>query len=92
MGTKNKDWLRIGSIKKSDKGHQYLTLGTEKAKFKPFTVELIVKDATGKVLAHVTNPNLNVQNPRKRPGISEEDANKIPSFLMADVSLPPAKE
>lgn len=87
----NKEWVKLGAIKKSDKGSQYIALGI-KGKYKPCTVEVTVKDSTGKVIATATNPNITIQNPRKRKGITEEDAAKIPEFLLAELSLPPVKE
>ena len=82
----------LATIKKNDKGNQYLSLGTNKDKYMPVNVELVVKDLTGKVLATVANPKLTVQNPRKRPGITEDQLSKIPDFILADVSLAPSKE
>lgn len=35
---------------------------------------------------------LNVQDPRNRPGITEEQLAKIPDFVVAELFLPPAKE
>lgn len=35
---------------------------------------------------------LTVQNPRKRPGITEEQLAKIPDFVVADLFLPPARD
>jgi hypothetical protein len=35
---------------------------------------------------------LQIQNPRKRPGITEEQLQKIPDWVIADVFIPPAKE
>lgn len=35
---------------------------------------------------------LNVQNPRKRPGITPEQLEKIPDFVVAELFIPPAKE
>jgi hypothetical protein len=35
---------------------------------------------------------LNIQNPRKRPGITEEQLAKIPDFVVAEVYIPPARE
>ena len=35
---------------------------------------------------------LNVQNPRKRPGISEADLQKIPDFVVAEVFIPPQND
>ncbi len=88
----NKEWFNIGTIKTGKTGNSYLALGNPKSKYKPLNVELVIKDPTGKVLATVTNPNLNVQDPRKRPGITDEQRDSVPSFIKAEVSLPPAKE
>lgn len=35
---------------------------------------------------------LSVMNPRKRPGITEEDLAKIPDFVVADILIAPDKE
>lgn len=84
-------WLKLAVIKKNDKGNQYLSFGNPESKYKPVNVELVVKDAGGAVLATVTNPKLTIQNPRKRPGITEEQLAKIPEYILADVSLAPSK-
>jgi len=89
--TKSK-WLNLGSVRKGRSGNTYIQLGSPKDKYNPVTVELIVKDPAGNVLAKVENPALNTQNPRKRPGVTEEQLAKIPEFLLANVTLPPAKE
>jgi hypothetical protein len=89
---KNKEWIKLGAIKKGKTGNNYIAFGTPKSKFGPVNVELVVKDLTGKVLATIVNPNVNVQNPRKRPGITPEQAALIPEYLLADLSLPPAKD
>lgn len=88
----NKEWLKLGAIKKGAKGNDYIAFGSPNSKFKPVNVRVVVEDMEGKVLASVLNPSLNVQNPRKRVGISEEQLEKIPAYLLAEVSLPPSKE
>jgi hypothetical protein len=35
---------------------------------------------------------LTIMNPRKRPGITEEQLAKIPDFVVAELFIPPAKE
>jgi hypothetical protein len=35
---------------------------------------------------------LQVMNPRKRPGITEEQLGKIPDYVLADLVLPPPDE
>lgn len=35
---------------------------------------------------------LNVQNPRKRPGITEDQLAKIPDFVVAELFIPPPKD
>ena len=89
---KNKEWLNLGSIKVGKTGSSYLQLGTAKSKYKPYNIKLVVEDLDGKVLASVLNPNLNIQDPRKRPGITDDQKDKIPEWLRAEVSLSPAKD
>lgn len=86
----NKAWVKLGSLRKGKTGGSYISLGDAKAKT-PVTVELTIKDAAGNVVATATNPTLQVQNPRKRPGATEEQIAKVPEWLMAEISLPPAK-
>ena len=35
---------------------------------------------------------LNIQNPRKRPGITEDQLAKIPDWVLAEIYIPPAKD
>lgn len=84
-------WFKLGSIRKSKTGNQYIALGDAKGKT-PYSVEIIIKDASGAVLAQATNPALQVQNPRKRPGATEEQIARVPEWLLADISLPPARD
>lgn len=88
----NKEWFNIGQIKIGKNGNNYLALGSPTSKYKPVNVELVVKDINGKVLATVLNPNLNVSDPRKRPGATEEQIALVPAWVKAEVSLPPSKE
>jgi len=90
--THNDRWIKLGSIRKGKKGNNYVTLGTAKSKFEPVNVEVTVTDLSGKVLAKVMNPNFNAQNPRKRNGITAEQAAKIPEYILAELSLAPAKK
>lgn len=87
----NKEWHKIGTIKNGKTGNKYLALGSPKSKYKPVNVELVVKDLDGKVLATVVNPNLNCSDPRKRPGITEQQLGLIPDYVVAEVTLPPDK-
>jgi hypothetical protein len=88
----SKEWFNIGLIKVGKSGNNYMALGTPKSKYKPVNIELVVKDLEGKVLTTVTNPTLNVSDPRKRGGLTEEQLGNIPTWVKAEISLPPAKE
>lgn len=35
------------------------------------------------------NQIINIQNPRKRPGITDEQLSKIPDFVVAELFIPP---
>lgn len=88
----NDKWIKLGTIRKGKKGNNYIALGTAKSKYEPVNVKVTVTDLSGKVLAEVTNPSLNAQNPRKRAGITEEQAAKIPEYILAELSLAPDKK
>lgn len=73
---------KIGTVNaKKDGSGFYIGMGNPKGKKYAYSVELIIKDATGKVVHKVENPFVNIQDPRKRPGITEEQASKIPEFI-----------
>lgn len=98
MADSNK-WVKLGAIKASKKKDEagkptgsYIQLGTPKSKFEPVNVRVIVTDLKGNVVKDVTNPNINVQNPRKRPGITDEQKSKIPDYLLAELSLAPSSK
>lgn len=85
-------WFKLGTIRRGETGNQYISFAPNAKDKTPLTIEITVKDASGNVLSHVVNPkNLQVQNPRKRPGITPEQVEKVPEWLMAEISLPPVK-
>lgn len=88
----NSEWIKLGVIKLGRSGNNYMALGTSKSKYKPVNVRLVVEDLNGKVITSVLNPNLNVSDPRKRPGATEDQVAAIPDFIKAEVSLAPSKE
>ena len=86
-GTKSK-WVKIGAVvkKKNGKGVCIIT-GNQNAtnvKYK-FNVEITVTDGEGKKVASFKNALLNVSDPRKRPGIKEEELAKIPASLVSEL-------
>ena len=94
-----KKWVKLGTLmsnKKTDSEGKptgsYIQFGTAKSKYQPVNVKITVTDLNGNVVAEVTNPNLHVQDPRKRPGITDEQKAQIPAYILREISLPPAKE
>ena len=88
MSEQKAKWHKVGAVVKKSNGKGVCILtGNSKAKDAKyqFTVELTVKDGNGKKLFSTTNPLLNVSDPRKRPGITEEDAAKIPASLVSEL-------
>ena len=85
-------WFKFGAIKKGRTGSQYLQVGNPKDKYQPVNVEITIKSLDGTVLSSAVNPNLVISNPRKRPNVTEEQLERIPEWLLADVSLAPPKE
>jgi hypothetical protein len=90
-------WIKLGAVKASkpkdgkSSGGMYIQLGTPKSKYEPVNVKLVITDLKGNVLREVENPNLTVQDPRKRNGITDEQKAKIPEYVKAEISLPPTK-
>jgi hypothetical protein len=84
MEKKNK-YVRVGNVLKSkeETGGSYIALGSVKNKDPKYNtnVEVIVRDAEGKVLAKQINGFLGVFDPR-----SNSDR-KVPDHVLFDISL-----
>lgn len=89
--TKKGKFTKVGAIlsKQGGKSGSFVVLGDENNKNEQYrtTVEIRVKDASGKVVAQTKNGFLTILNPRNRPGISEEQAEKIPARLEAELFI-----
>lgn len=85
---KKKTYVNIGQTKEGQFGN-YVQLGKENPKFPQYDykVQVRVTDSTGKVVGTFTNPNISLMDPRKRPGITEEQAEKIPSYVINDLVI-----
>jgi hypothetical protein len=87
---KSSKWTKVGAILKTDpdKG-AFIVLGNANSKNEKYrtTVELVVKDANGNVVAKSTNGFLTIQDPRKRVGASEADLEKISPKLKSELFI-----
>lgn len=86
MADKPYKYTKIGAVLKGKSG-PYIVLGNDKAKNTKYnyTVEMIVRDGEGNVVSSTKNALLSTLDPRKRPGIKEEEVARISSSLMAEV-------
>lgn len=81
--------FKVGAVqKKKDGSGVTVKLGNFNKNTKyATTTEVIVRDAQGNVLARSTDAFLQVVDPRKREGITEEQAAKIPDFIRNELFL-----
>lgn len=82
-------FTKVGTLQlKKDRSGQTVKLGVynKNDKFKTST-DIRVKDAEGNVVAGGTDSYLIVQDPRNRPGITPEQASRIPDFILGDLVL-----
>ena len=88
MSEPKSKWHKIGAVvkKKNGKGVCIIT-GNANAKDPKyqFNVQLTITDAQGNKVASVKNGLLTVSDPRKRPGIKDEDLAKIPASLVSEL-------
>jgi hypothetical protein len=87
---KKSKFLRIGAVVKKRNGKGVVVaLGNAQAKNEKYrtTVEVTLKDASGKTIAKTTNGFLSVFNPRQRPGITDAEIEKIPDALVSELFL-----
>lgn len=83
----NTKWYQVGRVlqKKAPGKGVYCKLGDDK--YTQLDVTVVITDKTGEVVATVKNPVFQVRDPRQRPGITEEQAAKIPDFVRQELSL-----
>lgn len=79
-------YTKLGSVMQNDKGH-YVVLGDSRNKNPQynFTVEYRVLNNEGQVVAEGANGFLSLFDPRKRPGITEEQAARIPESVVYEL-------
>lgn len=85
----NKKFTKVGQVlRKKDNSGNSVKLGvfSKDPKFAT-SVDIRVRNAAGDVIAGGTDCYLLVQDPRQRPGITEEQASKIPEFVLDDLVL-----
>jgi len=81
-------FVRVGKVlKKKDGSGNFIKLGDPDAKKYAFTVELVVKDAKGEVVAKVENPFVNIKDPRENPNLTDEQKAKIPEFILKELTV-----
>lgn len=80
---------KVGNVQmKKDRSGTTIALGNyNKNPAYQTTVEMIVRDAQGNVLAKQVGGFLQVSDPRKRPGITEEQVEKIPEWIKYEINL-----
>lgn len=88
MSQKKYKYTKVGAVLKGENG-PYIVLGNDRSKSAKYnySVEMIVRDSEGNVLTTLKNGILSTSDPRKRPNITEEEASKISSKLMAEVFI-----
>lgn len=87
MADQKAKWVKIGKVIKKKAGGVCIVVGEPDAKNEQYkyNVEVTVKNASGKTVANFKNGFLTVLDPRKRSGITEEQASKIPASLVSEL-------
>lgn len=89
QGNKKK-YTKVGAVLKGTKGdNTFIVLGNTKSRNEKYNynVEVRVTDNQGNVITQQKNGILSVFDPRKRPGLSEEDAKKIPDSVLFELFI-----
>jgi hypothetical protein len=82
--------FKVGTVQsKKDKSGVTVAVGNPNAQNEKYrtTVEITVKDGNGNILAKAENGYLQVVDPRKREGITEEQLAKIPAWVKNELYL-----
>lgn len=89
MTNQKRKFTKLGTVwsKKEDPDSFFVKLGNKgKNEQYDLTVEITVKDATGKVVAQQTDGFLTLSDPRKSPMANQEQLAKVPN-LQFDILL-----
>ena len=79
-------FFKVGKVLlKKDKTGRYISLGDPNGKKYAYTVDIRIKNAADETVFQGTNCAVFMQDPRKRPGITEEQSEKIPSFILEEL-------
>jgi len=85
-----KRFVKVGNVmKRKDGTGVFIALGNSKAKNEKYrySVELTVRDFSGKVVGTTTDGLLSITDPRTRPGITEDQAANIPDSIKNEITL-----
>lgn len=83
-----KKYTKIGAVLNMGKG-PFVVLGNEKEKNEAYryNVEVRVTNLKGEKVAYSKNGTLSLFDPRKRKGITEEQAAKVPAVVQWELVL-----
>lgn len=88
--SEKKKYTKVGAVLKGNKpGSSFIVLGNERAnqpKYQTF-VDMRVCTGDNQVLIETTNPAINVFDPRTRPGITDEERNRIPDNILFELFI-----
>lgn len=89
MSEKTSSYLKLGELRKSKKGNEYIQLGNEnadssKSKYN-FEVQVMVKNAQGEKVALLKNPRLFFSDPRKPR--QDGTVPNTPEFILENIGL-----
>ena len=77
---------KIGKIMtKKDKSGSYIALGDPKGKKYAFSVDIRIRDANDAVIFEGSDVFVTIKDPRDNPHLTEEQKNKIPDFIEAEL-------
>lgn len=82
-------FTKVGTVQlKKDKSGESLKLGVYNKNPKyAVNVDIRVRDSQGNTIAQGTDCYLMLQDPRERPGITEDQMAKIPEFILKELVL-----
>lgn len=89
MEGQKKKYTKVGAVLKGQKGNSFVVLGNTKSRNEKYNynVEVRVTDSQGNAVTELRNGILSVFDPRKRPNITEEEAQRIPESVLFELFI-----
>lgn len=79
---------RLGKVlKRKDGKGRFISLGDPNNRKYPFSVDIRIRNNKEEVIFQGTDVIVNIQDPRDNPNLTEEQKERIPDFILEELTI-----